>query len=152
IGFLFVGEQNTNMAVGRWKLTPEARFLSKVETTETCWKWKAWVNDEGYGLFYFRGQMRPAHRVSHELFIGPIPDRYEVDHLCRNPSCVRPDHLEAVTPRQNFERSDAPASVNLRKTHCNWGHELSGANIHSYRGKRLCVECRRLRPRWRPTA
>lgn len=45
-----------------------------------------------------------AHRLSYELFVGPIPDGYELDHLCRNRGCVNPAHLEAVTHRVNVLR------------------------------------------------
>lgn len=48
-----------------------------------------------------------AHRVSYELFVGPIPEGYDVDHLCGQPLCVRPSHLEAVTPSENRRRENA---------------------------------------------
>lgn len=38
---------------------------------------------------------------------GPLPPGLELDHLCRNKSCVRPDHLEAVTHRENMRRAYA---------------------------------------------
>ncbi|MBT2412652.1 HNH endonuclease [Streptomyces sp. ISL-12] len=60
--------------------------------------------DQGYGRLRFRGRLVRAHRFSYELNVGPIPDGHQVDHLCRTPSCVRPDHLEAVTQRENVLR------------------------------------------------
>jgi len=33
------------------------------------------------------------------------PEGLEVDHLCRNPACIRPEHLEIVTHRENMRRS-----------------------------------------------
>lgn len=54
---------------------------------------------------------RRAHRVSHEVFIGPIPDGYEVDHLCVNSLCIEPTHLEAVPPLVNIERRDSRRQV-----------------------------------------
>lgn len=44
-----------------------------------------------------------AHRVVCELAHGPIPDGWEVDHLCDVPRCIEPTHLEAV-PRVENER------------------------------------------------
>jgi hypothetical protein len=76
--------------------------------------------------------------LSYELFVGPIPPKYEVDHLCRVHECVKPVHLEAVTKAVNMART--------RKEICGNGHELTEDNI--YRHPRTgnihgCKECRR---------
>jgi hypothetical protein len=75
-------------------------FMAKVDRRH-CWLWLGALNEGGYGRF--QGCM--AHRVSHTWFNDAIPDAYEVDHLCRNPRCVRPSHLEAVTPQENQRRA-----------------------------------------------
>jgi hypothetical protein len=59
----------------------------------------------GYCRIHFQGKPVLAHRVSYEEFVGPIPDGHQVDHLCRVLACIRPDHLEAVTPAENIHRS-----------------------------------------------
>lgn len=98
---------------------PIIRLLSKIETCEdlaACWKWRGSVSELGYGAFWFDGAMRPAHRVTYELLIGPVPDGLELDHLCRNRGCVNPSHVEPVTHQENCARKPAwPA--------CKWGHE-----------------------------
>lgn len=84
--------------------TFEERFWAKVEKTDTCWKWTAFVNPEGYARSSGpdnKGAL--AHRVSYELAIGPIPEGMCVDHICRNRKCVRPDHLRTATYKQNQE-------------------------------------------------
>ncbi len=44
-----------------------------------------------------------AHRVSWILHRGPLTcDAPTVIHLCDNPSCVRPEHLNATTQLQNI--------------------------------------------------
>lgn len=88
-------------------LTPQERFWLKVEKTESCWNWTAFKNAKGYGHFGIRsGESRPAHRFSFELANGPIPAGLLVDHICRNTSCVRPDHLRLATPGENTEHQD----------------------------------------------
>ena len=86
-----------------------------------------------------------AHRVVYKLFVGPIPDGYEVDHLCRNPICVNPNHLEAVTAKENKART--------KVSHCKRGHELTDDNLYiNPSGTRYCRSCLRLRARrWRET-
>jgi hypothetical protein len=74
------------------------RFTEKIEEPSDvhndCWEWTT----EGYGHFWLNRRCLKAHRVSYELFVEPIPEGFEIEHLCRNRACVRPDHLEAVPP------------------------------------------------------
>ncbi|MFJ4107928.1 HNH endonuclease signature motif containing protein [Oerskovia enterophila] len=106
-----------------------------------CWHWTGALNRHiGYG--YFRQKI--AHRLSYELLVGPIPDGYQIDHLCRVRDCINPDHLEAVTPEENNRRSDSWSAVKMRQTECHNGHPLSGDNLKiTTRGSRQCRECRR---------
>jgi hypothetical protein len=52
---------------------------------------------------------RRAHRISYEVFVGPIPPGHEVDHTCVNSLCIEPTHLEAVTGDENIKRRDQRA-------------------------------------------
>ena len=65
-----------------------------------CWVWARSLDKEGYG----RWAGKSAHRFFYEKFVGPIPDGLEIDHLCNNPSCVNPEHLEPVTHQENMRR------------------------------------------------
>lgn len=87
-----------------------------------------------------------AHRVSYMLAKGPISKGLEPDHLCRNPSCVNPGHLEVVTHRDNVLRGKAVTAINSRKDFCLRGHPLSGANLYLRpdRHGRECRACRKL--------
>ncbi len=107
-----------------------------------CWLWLGAKVHNGYGQLKRSGKMVRAHRYAYELLIGPIPDGLQLDHLCRIPNCVNPDHLETVTSRENTMRGVSFAALNARKTHCPQGHPYSGANLHIRpRGTRKCRMC-----------
>ncbi len=88
-----------------------------------------------------------AHRWAYEQARGAIPDGMHLDHLCRNTLCVNPDHLQAVTARENLRRGVGFAGTNARKTRCPAGHPYSGDNVYirPASGSRVCVTCRRQR-------
>lgn len=87
----------------RTRGVPLCGYTVDVETG--CWEWGLNKSPEGYGLAWRDGRMRAAHRVFWEEANGPIPDGLPLDHLCINPSCVNPDHLEPVTHLENVRRS-----------------------------------------------
>lgn len=82
------------------------RFLSFVVVQANgCWQWTGSKNRDGYGHFRNEnGGWQGAHRWSYEYFIGAIPPDQELDHICRNRACVHPEHLEAVSHRENSVR------------------------------------------------
>jgi HNH endonuclease len=86
-----------------YPVNEQARFWTKVDKTDKCWNWKGCLRN-GYGLVKMKGKMRQASRVAFELVKGEIPDGLEIDHICQNTLCVNPDHLEAVTHRENVRR------------------------------------------------
>lgn len=130
------------------KKSDRERFDEKwvPEPNTGCWLWTASSNRQGYGYFSIGRKIRGAHRASWELHRGPIPDGMVLDHLCRVPSCVNPDHLRVVTPRVNtLENSLGSAAQRAKQTHCKRGHPLSGDNVRMcgplrrYRQCRLCM-------------
>jgi len=75
-----------------------------VDEDTGCWNWNRYKTGLGYGVTSVNRKPRAAHRVYWERENGPVPEGLELDHLCRNPSCVNPAHLEAVTRAVNLQR------------------------------------------------
>lgn len=130
-----------------------AKMDANTLKTETCWLWLG-GSSEGYGRISFKRDGRAfnflTHRVAWALIHGRMPDQY-IDHLCRNPSCVNPAHLENVSNKENVLRGIGKTAVNSRKTHCRNGHEFTPENTYLVpkRNTRHCKQCRnelKLRP------
>ena len=133
-------------------LTPElkaiydawpSRFRTKVTLGAGCWEWTASKDKHGYGRYGIGGRARGtimAHRAALELTGTPAPKGTPVDHLCRNPSCVRPDHLEVVPQRINVQRGAAANASGW----CRSGrHEWTPSNVLTEQdGTQRCRPCR----------
>jgi hypothetical protein len=130
----------------------EMGFWSFVrETPAGCWEWTGSLFRNGYGQFGSRskgcrkGLDVLAHRIAYALVVGQIPAGLQLDHLCRNRACVRPEHLEPVTRRENLLRGVGFAGLNAVKGTCPAGHPLEGENVYMRpdRRGRGCRTCRR---------
>jgi hypothetical protein len=123
------------------------RFFKKVNKTSGCWIWIGAINNYGYGMVQINGSKHSAHRISYEIAKGAIADNLQIDHLCRNRRCINPEHLEAITQKENLLRGETIAAKNKSKTHCPKGHPYSKKNtIMKNKGggyrSRQCRICR----------
>lgn len=127
------------------------RLLNRIAISDTgCWLWVGYLDKYGYGSLgvprCIAGKVKNvrAHRLSYELFKGPLLQGKYIDHLCKQRACINPDHLELVTPGENVMRSTKTfQAINAAKTHCKNGHPLSGQNLYLMRlGHRSCRTCR----------
>lgn len=122
------------------------RFWSKVSGAGAfdCWLWQDAVDKDGYGVFRWGAGNKRAHRVSWELMRGEIPfdpatgKSLPLDHLCRVPGCVNPEHLEPVTVLVNTRRG-----LRTSDHACTRGHKRTPENTGVYpkSGFRYCKDC-----------
>lgn len=90
------------------RITSVAQVMDRVEIDPAsgCWLWSgAKKRGANYGELYAGGKTHRAHRWFYEQIVGAVPHGMELDHLCRTPLCVNPNHLEPVTHRENQERA-----------------------------------------------
>lgn len=128
------------------------RLAGKIEVDESsgCWMWQGALHHGRavgghYGSIGFQGSSLLAHRAVWLATVGPIPDGLHLDHLCRTPPCVNPDHLEPVTPAENFRRGEHK-SVMFGRGVCHRGHDLDDQGVRVRPdGTRECNACCRLR-------
>jgi hypothetical protein len=141
----------TYVPTRKLQYTLRERFESKVEFIpgHPCWIWIGSRQASGYGSIMVEpGRATRAHRLSWILFRGDIPPDFEIDHLCANPPCVNPAHLEPVPQMVNWMRSNSTTRRYLTATTCGHGHELTEANtyLHPRPGRRSparhCRACR----------
>lgn len=141
---------------GSLALTPSRlrafmKYVAKPSGIASCWIWEGALNGEGYPMF---GSVS-AYRVSYEWLVGPIPDKFDLDHLCRNGRCVNPHHVEPVTHAENVRRGVVARTVALNGgawtftpiRYCKQGHALIAGNTYSWvkDGKQqvVCATCNR---------
>ncbi|PYY63599.1 HNH endonuclease [Curtobacterium sp. MCPF17_003] len=105
------------------------KFAERIDVSPegNCWRWTGYLMPAGYGQYTVGRRHYLAHRIAYELLVGPIPAGMFIDHRCFNRACVNPEHLRAVTNKQNMEH-------------------LRGANMDSSTGMRNVYRCRE---KWR---
>ena len=134
--------------------SPEAveRIWARTIVSESgCWEWQLATDAKGYGQIKLgrvqtgtRGTYR-VHVAAYRALFGDVGEGLELDHLCRNRRCWRPDHLEPVPHKVNVLRGESPAARHAVKSHCPQGHPYDAANTYIIpsSGRRVCRICKR---------
>lgn len=107
-----------------------------VEAPGACWIWCGALFTQGYGMFWLDGKQRRAHRVLYVWTYGELGLGDDLDHTCRNRSCVNPDHLQVTTRRENVLRGTGPTAINARKERSVHGQDLDYVDPRGWRGSR----------------
>lgn len=110
-----------------------------------CWEFQGARDPRGYGRVSRKTYgYNLVHRAAYEVLVGPIPDGLVLDHLCRNPSCYNPAHLEPVTQRINTLRGETLTAAKVAQTECIHGHPFDEFNTYIRPdGRRDCRTCHR---------
>jgi hypothetical protein len=122
------------------------RFWKLVDKSGECWTWTGALNRGGYGNFalgIIEGKRRydRAHRMSYKLTHGEIPDGMYIDHMCHTKACVRPDHLRAVTNKENLENRAGLTKANTSGVHgVSWSKKRNKWHAYAaHHGQRITV-------------
>lgn len=111
-----------------------------------CIEWHGSRDKNGYGKVARKLDGKTyylAHRYFYAKCNGPIPDGLVLDHLCRNTSCINPDHLEPVTQRVNIMRGTGMGARYGVRDACKNGHPYGEDPPMRSDGGRRCVTCER---------
>lgn len=128
----FEGCVNTQQAKGlcgahwrqqRWgyplrKLRNQESIMERImwevskDSQSGCWDWQGRVSGKrSYPQISVGGVQTMVHRITYEELVRPLEPGETIDHLCRNRMCVNPEHLEAVSLRDNVKRMHAYRSL-----------------------------------------
>lgn len=146
-------EFENNTYIYNTYLKPFILIDERTYNNTPCHNWVDLNNPDNYGKVYIKNKLYSTHRLAYVTVKGAIPDKLVIDHLCRNPFCCNPDHLEAVTHAENIFRGNAGHHMRVKAesvTSCPSGHKYTEDNTgwktirkegRPDRFKRYCKQC-----------
>lgn len=131
----------------------EEKLLARIELQPNgCWEWQRQIHPRGYAKWKVWGAKTGTqksvwvHRLSYETFIGDIPEGLTIDHLCKNKSCINPDHLEAVSRKVNSERGNESYRQDNPKFPCGHLRSETGCTFPVYARSGALIQKIRCKP------
>jgi len=108
------------------------------------------LNTDGYFRKRINGILQMFHRVIFEMHFGPIPEGYEVDHMCRNRACCNPKHLRTLTREEHLIHTNKTRyAPRLQKAHDYWlTNKCTGTELGKVFGVTFSCSCRWIR-KWK---
>ncbi len=107
-------------------------------TGSGCWLWTGPTNRDGYAHnLAINGDRYLPHRLMFSWFKWDIPPGLTIDHVCKQKTCMNPDHMEPVTGGENVRRA-------LKVAYCKRGHAQTPENRYRYgksKKKERCKPC-----------
>lgn len=108
--------------------------------TGDCIVWVGNLTTKNYPRITINGKSMFVHRINYKLHYGHLDNTLQLDHLCRNPCCINPGHLEPVTQSINMKRA-YKASPRPKPFTCRKGHKYTEVTTLWHNGARECKIC-----------
>lgn len=113
-----------------------ANFWARVEPgpPDLCWEWTGTITGRGYGQIMIDGKKSGAHRYAIAFATGEsIPTGKVVMHLCDNPKCCNPAHLQVGSHAENIADRDRKGRANTPFGERNGSAKLNEADVRHIR-------------------
>lgn len=85
---------------------------------------------------FIGGDKEQVNRVSYILSIGPIPRGYRIVRKCRTRTCVKPEHLAAMTPSMSVKQSFDRGWLIAMRGEANGNSKLTAENVLEIRRRK----------------